>query len=252
MSSPFKPKADSLKFDCLIKNLREIGDNLLDPRTGKNTKYDMQDAVLSAFSLFFTQSRSFLNHQRDMQRQKGQNNANSLFGVFKLPSDQQIKNLLDSIKPNEFYPIFEQTFHLLNSVGALEDYRTAQGKLLVALDGVYYFSSQKINCKQCRTQEHTNGTVTYSHAILAAVLVGTNQPVVFPLPPEFLTPQDGHNKQDSEIAAAKRWLKSYAKFCKDNNIILLADDIFCHQPLCELLIEAGVEFLFVCLQTRFT
>ena len=135
MSSPFKPKADSLKFDCLIKNLKEIGENLLDPRTGENGKYKMQDAVLSAFSLFFTQSRSFLVHQRDMQRERGQNNANSLFGVFKLPCDQQIKNLLDPTKPDEFYPVFEQTFHLLNGVGALDDYRTPQGKLLVALDG---------------------------------------------------------------------------------------------------------------------
>jgi len=62
MSSPFKPKTDSLKFDSFIESLREIGSNLLDPRTGENTKYDMQDAVLSAFSLFFTQSRSFLVH----------------------------------------------------------------------------------------------------------------------------------------------------------------------------------------------
>lgn len=135
---------------------------------------------------------------------------------------------------------------LLDNVGGLDNFRTPQGKLLVALDGVYYFSSQKISCNQCRTQEHQNGTVTYSHAILAAVLVGTNQSVVFPLLPEFLTPQDGHDKQDSEIAAAKRWLESYAKFCKDNKIILLADDIFCHHPLCKLLIEKGVEFLFVC------
>lgn len=88
--------------------------------------------------------------------------------------------------------------------------------------------------------------MTYSHAILAAVLVGVNQPVVFPLPPEFLMPQDGHDKQDSEIAAAKRWLEIHARFCRDNKIILLGDDIFCHQPLCELFIKAGVEFFIVC------
>jgi len=246
MSYPFASKIDSLKFDSLVESLKEIGRNLLDPRTGENTKYEMQDAVLSAFSLFFTQSPSFLAHQRDMQRDKGKNNANSLFGVFKLPSDQQIKNLLDPIKPTVFYSIFESTFHLLNAVGALDNYRTPQGKLLIALDGVYYFSSQKISCEQCRTQKHKNDTVTYSHAILAAVLVGVNQPVVFPQSPEFLAQQDGHDKQDSEIAAAKRWLESHASFCRDNKIILLGDDIFCHQPLCELLIEARVEFLFVC------
>lgn len=153
MSYPFAPKVACLKFDSLIENLTEIGTNLPDPRTGENTKYEMQDAVLSAFSLFFTQSPSFLAHQRDMQRDKGKNNANSLFGVFKLPSDQQIKNLLDPIKPTVFYPLFESIFHSLDAVGALDAYRTPQGKLLVALDGVYYFSSQKISLRSMPRSE---------------------------------------------------------------------------------------------------
>ena len=54
-------------------------------REGKNTQYEILDAVLGAFSVFFTQSPSFLAHQRDMERRKGQNNAPSLFGLQNVP-----------------------------------------------------------------------------------------------------------------------------------------------------------------------
>jgi hypothetical protein len=230
MSTPFESKTDRLKFDSLIDKLKKIGASLPDPRTGMNGQYTMKDAVLSAFSVFFTQSPSFLGFQRDMERKKGKNNVSSLFGVFKIPTDAEIRNLMDPVDPHTFGPLFVQAFHQLVAVGALDKYRTAQGKLLLSLDGVYYFSSKKIHCDQCRTQTHKDGTITYSHVALVTAVMGVDQSVVFPLPPEFLTPQDGHNKQDCEIAAATRWLESYAPLCKAYDIVLLADDIFCHDP----------------------
>jgi len=246
MSTPFEPKTDRLTFDSLIDTLKKIATKLSDPRTGMNGQYTMKDTVLSAFSVFFTQSPSFLSFQRDMERKKGKNNASSLFGVFKIPTDAEIRHLMDSVDPRPFFPLFIQAFHQLVAVGALDKYKTAQGKLLVALDGVYYFSSKTIHCDQCRTQMHKDDTTTYSHVALATAVVDIDQPVVFPLPPEFLTPQDGHKKQDCEIAAATRWLESYAPLCKTNDIVLLADDIFCHDPFCKQLMKAGVEFIFTC------
>jgi len=246
MSTPFEPKTDRLTFDSLIDTLKKIATNLPDPRTGMNGQYTMKDTVLSAFSVFFTQSPSFLSFQRDMERKKGKNNVSSLFAVFKIPTDAEIRHLMDSVDPRPFFPLFLQAFHQLVAVSALDKYRTAQGKLLVALDGVYYFSSKTIHCDQCRTQMHKDDTTTYSHVALATAVVGIDQPVVFPLPPEFLTPQDGHKKQDCEIAAATRWLESYAPLCKTNDIVLLADDIFCHDPFCKQLMKAGVEFIFTC------
>ena len=136
MSAPFEFKTDRLKFDSLINELKEIGAGLPDPRTGTNGQYAMKDAVLSAFSIFFTQSPSFLGFQRDMERKKGKNNASSLFGVFKIPTDAEIRHLMDPVDPHPFFPLFTQAFNLLVAVGALDQYRTAQGKLLVSLDGV--------------------------------------------------------------------------------------------------------------------
>jgi hypothetical protein len=66
----------------------------------------MEDAALSAFSVFFLQSLSFLAWQRRMQESQGRNNAQSLFGVHQIPTDTQICNLLDTVSPDHVYPVF--------------------------------------------------------------------------------------------------------------------------------------------------
>jgi hypothetical protein len=67
-----------------------------------------------------------------------------------------------------------------------------------------------------------------------------------PLRPEFITPQDGHTKQDCEIAAAKRWLEKNAGQYAPLRAILLGDDIYAHQPFCRRTLLHGFDFIFVC------
>ena len=87
-------------FDTIVGDFRQVLASLPDRRTGKNTRYGMEDAALSAFSVFFTQSPSFLAHQRMMSENQGRSNAQSLFGVHPLPSDNQIRDWLDPVTPN--------------------------------------------------------------------------------------------------------------------------------------------------------
>ena len=70
----------------------------------------MSDAALSAFSVFFTQSPSFLAHQRSMALNKGQNNTQSLFGVHQIPTDNHIRDLLDDVEPALIFPVFYEIF----------------------------------------------------------------------------------------------------------------------------------------------
>jgi hypothetical protein len=70
------------QFDSLIGFFRQVLSSLPDKRTGKSTRYGMEDAALSAFSMFFTQTPSFLAYQRLMEGSKGRNNAQSLFSGF--------------------------------------------------------------------------------------------------------------------------------------------------------------------------
>ena len=66
------------------------------------------------------------------------------------------------------------------------------------------------------------------------------------LPPEFIIPQDGHDKQDSEIAAAKRWLEHHAKRYQPYGVTILGDDLFSHQPFCEAILKKSyILFLHV-------
>jgi hypothetical protein len=56
----------SLTFDSCIQQMHAQLDGLPDHRRGKNTIYAIKDAALGAFAVFFTQSPSFLAHQRRM------------------------------------------------------------------------------------------------------------------------------------------------------------------------------------------
>jgi len=69
----------------------------------------MEDAALSAFSVFFTQSASFLAYQRTMEGNKGRSNAQTLFGIHQIPSDNHIRDLLDPVKSAFIFPCWSKS-----------------------------------------------------------------------------------------------------------------------------------------------
>ena len=128
-----------------------------------------------------------------------------------ISSDNHIRNLLDPVPPNELFPVFSAIADGLHASGHLDAYRSVNGDLLVALDGTQYFVSAKIYCDQCSVKHHKNGTTTYFHTVITPVIVAPGNPRVIPLEPEFITPQDGHEKQDCENTAGKRWLLQHGR-----------------------------------------
>ena len=93
----------SLSFDGIVDFLRTTFKRLPDKRRGKNKQYTMEDIGLSAFSVFFMQCPSFLAHQRLMQEARGKNNAQALFQVEDIPSDNHIRSLLDEVPPSSIF-----------------------------------------------------------------------------------------------------------------------------------------------------
>lgn len=236
-------------FDTIVNSFRQLLESLPDRRTGKNTQYGMIDAALSAFSVFFTQTPSFLAFQRTMEKSKGRSNAQSLFGVHKTPCDNQIRDLLDPLKPELMTPIFEQAVQMIESRGQLNSLRGFAQNLLMAIDGTEYFSSSQIHCPQCSTRKLKSGEIRYFHSVVTPVIVSPNRSEVIPLVPEFVVPQDGHDKQDCENAAAKRWLLQHGTRYSLLKVTVLGDDLYCHQPLCQLLLEQQFNFILTCLPT---
>jgi hypothetical protein len=233
-------------FDTLVGSFRQRLSSLPDKRTGKNTRYGMEDAALSAFSVFFTQTPSFLAYQRKMADSKGKSNAQSLFGVHQIPSDNQIRNMLDGVAPEQMFPVFEEILQGLEAQGQLDGFRSLSETLLVAMDGTEYFSSTQICCPQCSTRTLRSGDTQYFHSVVTPVIVCPGQTHVIPLVPEFVRPQDGHDKQDCENAAAKRWLTQHGERFSRLKVTILGDDLYCHQPLCQQLVDHQLNFILVC------
>ncbi|MFM7716703.1 MAG: ISNCY family transposase, partial [Microcystis sp.] len=152
-------KAATLEISELMQFLRQELDDLPDERKpGNNRKYEVEDAVMAAFSVFFTQSPSFLDHQRLMKSNKGKDNAESLFSIEKIPGDNQIRNLLDPVPASHVSRTFQKVYQWLKEKGVLKKFLYLDGEILVALDGTEYFSSKKINCPHCNCRNHRNGT----------------------------------------------------------------------------------------------
>ena len=229
----------------MLEGLRQDLKEVPEHRSGRNIQYAIADAGLGAFAVFYMQSPSFLAHQRDMQRKKGQNNAHGLFGVERTPSDGQIRNLLDPVEPRALYGQFWEIYRRLDECGYLEAYRGIEGTRLISLDGSQYFSSQEIHCPHCRVSVRDEQPY-YSHLVMLAVVCAPEQEHVICLDPEFITPQDGHDKQDCEQQASKRWVQRNAERFDAWSATILADDLHCHQPLCELLLEHKLHFIFTC------
>ena len=229
-----------------IKQLGEVADTLPDKRAGRhNQLYQMIDAARAAFSVFFSQSPSFLAHQRDMKRRQGRSNAESVFQMGRIPSDNQIRNMLDPTPATAYEPCYLWLWKRLERGGSLKRYRALDNRLLVGIDGIEFFSSTKIECVHCYQQEVEESS-HYSHRALTALVVHPKQTEVLPFIPEFMRPQDGVEKQDSEIAAAKRWLQRHKPWLQEQAVVILGDDLFSHQPFCELLIAAELGFILVC------
>jgi len=230
----------------MIERLEQACGKFPDLRTGKNSIYDLPDVGMSAFSVFFIQSPSFLAHQRDMKLRKGRSNAESLFRLGDIPSDNQIRNLLDPVNPEYLQPVYRQTFLALEQTEILNKRRSYANQLLVAIDGTEYFSSKAIHCENCNHREMSNGKVNYFHSALTPVIVQPGNEYVISLEPEFVVPQDGHEKQDCEIQAGKRWVEKYGEFYAQRGVTILGDDLFSRQPFCLALRGNHFHFILVC------
>ena len=244
----------------LIQSLRLAINTFFDNRRGMNIRYSMEDVVLGAFSVFLTQSPSFLAFQRTMQEKTGRDNGASLFTIQSLPTDDQIRNVLDDVTPESVFPVFTTCFEQLIKNGDISQFKSELG-YLVALDGTQYFSSDKIHCDNCLTKtDKKTAKVTYYHTVITPVVVKPGEEHVLSLIPEFIRPQDATGKdpspsgrakkQDCENTAAKRWLKRYGKTLSQiqeaASTTILGDDLYSRQPVIEAITEVGLGYMLVC------
>ena len=202
--------------------------------------------LLAAFAPFFMQCPSVLAHQWHLETGQGRSNCETLFGMRKIPGDSQIRSKLDPVEPAVFHPMFGDVLAELEQSGGLAQMRCLDGALLIALDGTEYHCPDKIHCPNCSHRKRGKSGTEYFHAMLAATIVAPGHNRAVPLQPEFIVPQDGHDKQDCESCAARRWLAAHGGQYRRLGPVYLGDDLFSRQPICEAVLETGGHFIFVC------
>ena len=181
-----------------------------------------------------------------MEQPRGANNARTRFGTHAILSDNQIRNLLDATPASALAPMYAYFCNAWAHACVVDAYRAVGHTRLLALDGTAYCSLPTLHCEHGATHRHANGQVTYVHAAVTPVRVKPGRDKVIALVPEFIRPQDGAQKPDGELTAAKRWLAAHGAHYRRLNTTVLGDDLYCHEPFCRALQSLGLGFILVC------
>lgn len=229
-----------LSADALFKRLRTRFDQVPDVRSG-TVGISMGDALMSAFAMFSLKDPSLLAF--DQRRRDPSNNLRTVYGIERVPCDSQMRAILDPVEPAHMRPMFRDVFRCLQRGKALEDFVYLDGHYLVSLDGTGYFSSATIQCSSCLVKHHRNGSDTYSHQLLGAVVVHPDRKEVIPLAPEPIIKADGDIKNDCERNAARRWLKRFRQEHPHLPIIVVEDGLAANAPHLRDLREANARFI---------
>jgi Transposase DDE domain len=226
-----------LHFDALIQRARQRFETLAEQR--RSPWFPLADTLMAGLALFCLKDPSLLA----FCGRSVDHNLRSVFGLQAVPSDTQMREILDAVDPHGLRPAFRDVFRQLQRGKVLEPYVFLEGCYLVALDGVEYFCSKKVHCAHCLTRRHANGEVSYYHQMLGAVIVHPDFSEVIPLAPEPIQHQDGHHKNDCERNAARRWLKQFRKEHPHLPIIVTEDALSSNAPHLRDLRDNHIHFI---------
>jgi len=234
-----------LSFASLVDFISDLYLKVEDPRDATKVEHSIRDTAMSAVAMMHFQSGSVLHFQRQLEEEKRRSNLSTIFGVDKVPSDTQMREILDEVPSETARPAFKKYFSRLQRGKYLEPFQIFPGQYLCSLDGSQYFGSDKVSCPHCLIREHKGGKTSYSHLILQATLVHPEQKQVLPLMPEEICNEDGTTKQDCELNAAKRILPKIRTEHPFLDIIINGDGLYSKQPIFELLNELKMHGIFV-------
>jgi len=165
-----------------------------------------------------------------------------IFGIGQIPCDTSMRKILDPTDPEHLRPAFDAVLQELQRGKVLERFEFLGGYLL-SLDGTGYFSSGKVHCESCQVKKHKNGTVTYQHQMLGAVLLHPDLKEVIPLSPEPIQKQDGSTKNDCERNAARRFLEKIRRRHPHLKLIVVEDGLASNAPHIRDLKLYGMHFI---------
>ncbi len=240
-----------LSFSALRKLVSDRVLKFDDARQKGKVEYSLHDCCQSAFAMMFFQDPSLNAFQLRLQEKRQLNNLKTMFNVTAIPQSTQLRTALDDIASTEIELLFSDFLRPVQKGKQLELFEFMDGKYLIPLDGVQYFSSNNISCPCCLTKT-TDKTTTYYHQVVAATIVCPGIKQVMPLAPEPIENIDGTTKQDCEINAAKRIVKKIRLTHPKLKIIIGGDGLYSKQPFIDEVKQNAMSFILVAKPTDHT
>jgi hypothetical protein len=227
-----------------------------DPRHPDRVDYSLHDTLMSGFAMLFFQHPSLLEFQRKMQQRRGRCNLQTIFSVREVPSDTQIREILDGVPPELLRQVLPTLLEKVRRAGWANEFKSTvpsgshQGDYYTGvLDGSDYFHSTTIQCPGCLQRAETNGQMHFRHTVVSLTLVKAGSHRVLPLDVEEVRNSDGQAKQDCEVNAAKRLMPRLRQEHPQMPLILCGDDLYCHEPFVAQLRALRMHYLLVCKPT---
>ena len=213
--------------DGLIRLVRQGFGEIKEHRI-MNIDIELSDALMSGFAVFALKDPSLLAFD---QRRAKPENLRRVFGIQKIPSDTQMRTILDGVNPESLRPLYKKVFQQLRRGKGLEKMTFMGQYYLASIDGTGYFSSKKVHCDACLQRKNKRtGEITYTHQMLGIAIVHPDQKVVAPLMPEPIIKQDGEKKNDCERNAAKRLLAKVHQDHPHLRLIIIEDALSANGP----------------------
>src|SRR3954470_8261334 len=117
-----------LHFDALMQLARRGFEKL--PEQRRRPAFSLADTLMAGLALFSLKDPSLLA----FQRRALDHNLQTVFGLQAIPSDSQMRALLDEVDPASLRPVFRDVFRPVQRGKVLEDYVFLNGCYLLALD----------------------------------------------------------------------------------------------------------------------
>lgn len=233
----------SLTLEAIVDLLATTFGAVDETRGPEQLRYPLHDTLMSGFALMFFQHPSLLQFQRAMAKKRQRCNLQTIFGVQEIPSDTQMREILDGVEPEALRGVLPQLWEKVRRAGWGGRFTTTlpsgqhQGTYYtVALDGSEYFRSTTIQCPHCLRQTDPQGRVHYSHKIVGATVVRAGSHQVLPLDVEEVRNATAKSApQDCELPAGKRLIARLRQEHRQMALIVIGDDLYSHVPFVEQL-----------------
>lgn len=234
-----------LSFDALIKYISGKFKGIKDRRDTESVKYPLADVLMGGLAMMFFQHPSLLQYQEKMKKKRGQSNLERLFGTSSVPSDTQMREILDGVEINPLRQLLKEIFELMRRSAIVQRFSSYMGTYLIVLDATDYFSSHKIECPNCLHRTDAKGRVRYLHQVIPATIVKAGTHEILPIDVEEIINSDGQEKQDCEVNAAKRLIARLRREHPKLNMTIGGDGIYSHEPMVMALRRDRFQFILV-------